>query len=277
MHKVWVHEEFAVHRRPGALRARRQACPALNIPLLIGAATLVVLLTGVPLFIIRTRQLPSPAVVRAALPSLQFKGSGYTARSRYRVSALPPRPIGPPSPRFNVRSAQIGYLASLISRTGIQSANASQLASLIVNESIAANWDPFLAASIIFAESTFRNHARSSAGAVGLMQIQPATGRYVSRLYRVRWHGPAALHDPPYNIRLGLAYLHYLKNLFGGDLSRALVAYNWGPGNLAQHLYKRGRRPPTESIVYSQKIQRLSRAWRQQFAAQTSRMYLSQG
>jgi len=79
--------------------------------------------------------------------------------------------------------------------------------------------DPALLRAVIKTESDFRQHAVSRKGAVGLMQLTPATA---ARL-RV-----SDVYDPIQNIRGGAKQLRHLLNLYQGDLPLALAAYNAG-------------------------------------------------
>ena len=82
--------------------------------------------------------------------------------------------------------------------------------------------DPILVKALIQVESGYRPKARSPKGAVGLMQIMPATARE----YKVR--NP---FDPKANIEAGVKHLKALLDRFGGDRTElALAAYNAGPG-----------------------------------------------
>lgn len=86
--------------------------------------------------------------------------------------------------------------------------------------------DPLLVLSVVEAESGFRPDARSSVGAVGLMQLMPSTGE---------WMGAEDLLDPIDNIFAGTRYLKYLEKRFQGDLDRQLAAYNAGEGNVMKY------------------------------------------
>lgn len=88
--------------------------------------------------------------------------------------------------------------------------------------------DPYLVAAIIRQESTFNPVVKSRAGARGLMQILPTTGRIISRQEgtRFRWQ---ALIDPEANIRMGTLYLRQMLDRFGGRVDYALASYNAGP------------------------------------------------
>ena len=92
--------------------------------------------------------------------------------------------------------------------------------------------DPFLVLALIKQESAFRTEARSPAGARGLMQIMPATGReWVNRL-RLAAIVEEDLYDPDLNLQLGTAYLAHLIGQFDGSVEKALAAYNGGPTNV---------------------------------------------
>ncbi len=86
--------------------------------------------------------------------------------------------------------------------------------------------DALLVAAIVEAESSFDPCAISRRGAVGLMQVMPATagGTALDRLT-----------DPDLNVNLGTGYLRHLLDLYEGDLELALAAYNAGPANVRRY------------------------------------------
>jgi len=88
--------------------------------------------------------------------------------------------------------------------------------------------DPHLLGAVIFVESRFDPTAKSSKGAVGLMQIMPATGEWVARQMGWESFRPEDLTDPVKNLELGCWYLAYLKKYFNGNEVAALAAYNAG-------------------------------------------------
>jgi hypothetical protein len=160
---------------------------------------------------------------------------------------------------------QVHFLSDLISSLHRGSKAPKMLAFSIVRQSKRANYDPILVAAVIKAESTFRQRAVSHVGALGLMQIMPATGEYISSKERIRWNGTGRLlDDSDYNIQLGIAYLQYLERMFNGDMEKVLIAYNWGPGNLIQAM-REGRRPPSQCIKYARTILADHRAWSKQY------------
>ena len=90
---------------------------------------------------------------------------------------------------------------------------------------ISATW----AYGVARSESLFMRDARSSAGAVGLMQLMPATGKEVARTIKLPYSGLSTLTDPGSNIRLGTSYLGQMAERYGGNRVLATAAYNAGP------------------------------------------------
>jgi soluble lytic murein transglycosylase len=91
--------------------------------------------------------------------------------------------------------------------------------------SIPSTW----AYGIARSESLFMRDVRSSAGAIGLMQLMPATGRDVARDIKLPYQGLTTLVDPESNIRLGTSYLGQMAARYGGNQVLATAAYNAGP------------------------------------------------
>ena len=88
---------------------------------------------------------------------------------------------------------------------------------------------PELLLAVAKRESHFRTQVRSAKGAVGLLQVMPATGREVAgHLGLKTW----SLDNPKDNARIGGAYLKALLARYGGDESLALAAYHAGPGRV---------------------------------------------
>ena len=83
-------------------------------------------------------------------------------------------------------------------------------------------------------ESEFNEQAVSPAGARGLMQLMPATAKAVAKSLDLAWRGERSLHDTPYNVRLGGAYLEDLLTDYGGSYVMAIAAYNAGPGRVSR-------------------------------------------
>lgn len=90
--------------------------------------------------------------------------------------------------------------------------------------------DSSLIAAVIFEESKFDPAVRSKAGAVGLMQVMPQTGRWVAAKKGRRFEEKDLL-DPDINVDFGSWYLRYLKDKYR-DEDLALAAYNGGLDNV---------------------------------------------
>jgi soluble lytic murein transglycosylase len=139
--------------------------------------------------------------------------------------------------------SQVHYVSEIIRSTVPNHAEANRLAYVIVAEALKGKVDPLFVAAVIKSESTFKKNARSYAGAMGLMQIMPDTGRYVSKRMNYAWIGADKLNDPVYNIKLGVSYLKYLEEMYAGNKEFMLIAYNWGPANLSDALKNRSNVP----------------------------------
>ena len=114
-----------------------------------------------------------------------------------------------------------------------------KIANIIFQVSSEYDYDPLAVASIIKVESYFNRKAQSNKGARGLMQLMPATAKYIAGKAGIKWLGLSKLNDPEYNIKLGITYFSYLKRKYRGNIHHALMAYNWGPGHLNSALRKR--------------------------------------
>lgn len=99
---------------------------------------------------------------------------------------------------------------------------------------------PAIVYSIIRGESAFVTDARSPAGALGLMQLMPATGAETARRIGLKLAHPSDLTAVDTNIAIGSEYLRIVLNQFGGSFPLAAAAYNAGPGRVRSWLPKSG-------------------------------------
>jgi soluble lytic murein transglycosylase len=144
------------------------------------------------------------------------------------VASHSPAPDG--SPRASDR---LKVYDEVQRRTGrLALAERTQLARAILEESRAAALDPLLVVALIHVESGFDPHAKSRAGALGLMQLMPPTMREEVALSRLASGDPL---DAVANVRAGIRYFARLLNAFE-DLDLALMAYNAGPARVRAHL-----------------------------------------
>jgi soluble lytic murein transglycosylase-like protein len=113
--------------------------------------------------------------------------------------------------------------------------------------------DPNLVRAVVTAESDFDPQTVSQAGAMGLMQLMPETAADM---------GVKDAFDPVQNIEGGTRYLSLMLERFGGDESKALAAYNWGPSNV-----ERGGRLPSETRTYLKRVARFKAMYAGGFSA----------
>lgn len=96
--------------------------------------------------------------------------------------------------------------------------------------------DPYLVAAVIRTESHFDAEAVSAAGAMGLMQVMPDTGNWISEKLGEEGFTSGDLFDPETNIRYGTWYLKFLSDKFDGNTDLMLAAYNAGHGRVGEWL-----------------------------------------
>ncbi len=106
--------------------------------------------------------------------------------------------------------------------------NISEYDKIISKAANKFNLDIALIKAVIKAESNFNHHAVSSKGAKGLMQLMPQTAMALN---------VSDVFHPENNIEGGARYLRYLLNLYRGNLTLALAAYNAGEGAVAKYNY----------------------------------------
>jgi soluble lytic murein transglycosylase len=118
---------------------------------------------------------------------------------------------------------------------------------LIRKHATARDLDPYMIAALIAQESTFTPDIRSSAGAIGMMQIMPSTGRQLARALKIPRYRVSMLTRPEINIRMGMLYFSTLVKRFGGAYV-ALASYNAGDHRVARWLAERPGLEPDEFV-----------------------------
>ena len=137
--------------------------------------------------------------------------------------------------------------------------------------------DPALIAAVIYAESHFRDGQTSAAGALGLMQLTPATARYIARKSGGTQFVVDDLATPQVNISYGAYYLRYLLRRYDGNENLALAAYNAGEGNVDRWIASARAHdralttaaiPYAETRAYVERVESVRRDYRRTYAAQ---------
>jgi soluble lytic murein transglycosylase-like protein len=127
-------------------------------------------------------------------------------------------------------------------------ARATQYDSIIEKAAVSAAVEPNLLRAVIVVESGFNSRAVSKKGAVGLMQLMPATATRF---------GVSNRYDPMQNIRGGAQYLKFLMDRFGHDVRLALAAYNAGEEAVDRN---GGQIPPfSETMAYVPRVLKIYR------------------
>lgn len=161
-----------------------------------------------------------------------------------------------------LRQAEVFMTESRISQVfqdyleGVSSARAPKLARHLLSLCRRYGFDPAFVLSLIQTESRFEAAALSSHGAIGLMQVQPATAVHIANRYGFPYAGDHVLIDPFQNLTIGMAYLAELRARYAGLPSYYLLAaYNMGPTKLDQALRNKSFRP-VKTLEYYNKIRR---------------------
>jgi transglycosylase-like protein with SLT domain len=155
---------------------------------------------------------------------------------------LVPHPHGIPTSRPQLLARTIHGARVPAATAPEQTRDSQSLGHLARQTAARVDVDPDLVDAVIRVESEYNPRAVSSKGAMGLMQLIPATARRF---------GVADPFDPAQNVEGGTTYLRYLLDLFGGDVPLALAAYNAGENAV---LRSNGIPPFAETRGYVRKV-----------------------
>ncbi|MBA3717865.1 MAG: lytic transglycosylase domain-containing protein [Actinobacteria bacterium] len=125
--------------------------------------------------------------------------------------------------------------------------------------------DPALLAAVIYQESKFHPRAKSSSGALGLMQLQPATAQGIALRTGGSKFRVEDLYDPELNIRYGSWYLRHLLDKYRNERN-ALAAYNAGQNNVDVWLREGKGIQFSETRHYVSRVEELKKIYRDAYA-----------
>jgi len=178
-----------------------------------------------------------PLVAAAAREGVRPKEAAFQAQD---PAATPPAPIARAASTAVAPSRTVERALSRC-RSKLADDERVRIARAVEREASRHGYDPLFVQALVEVESTCSPAARSRAGAIGLAQLRPSTGRAVAHETGVPWRGDATLLDPDANLRLGMAYLRKLESRFG-DVRLAVAAYNLGPERVAGMAPERAKR-----------------------------------
>jgi soluble lytic murein transglycosylase-like protein len=185
------------------------------------------------------------AMLTAGSPPVRSAPAGDTSFSAALQNATQATPTS-----FATQAAGITPTAVSPTSTSSSLPAGTPYAAEITQAATANGLDPALLAGLVKQESGFNPNAGSSAGARGLTQLMPGTASGL---------GVANILDPVQNLNGGAKYLKQQLDTFGGDVTKALAAYNAGPGAVQRF----GGVPPySETQNYVRIVQANAAAYR---------------
>ena len=127
--------------------------------------------------------------------------------------------------------------------------------------------DPALLAAVIYAESKFRPDVRSKSGAIGLMQLEPATAKGIALHTGGTRFRVDDLYTPELNVRYGAWYLRHLLDKYR-DEKTALAAYNAGQQNVDDWVAAHRGIPFAETRHYVSRVEKLKTLYRRGYGSE---------
>jgi soluble lytic murein transglycosylase len=127
--------------------------------------------------------------------------------------------------------------------------------------------DPALLAAVIYQESKFKANAKSTSGAIGLMQLLPATAQGIATHTGGTQFRTSDLYNPELNVRYGAWYLRHLLQKYG-DERTALAAYNAGQDNVDHWRADGGGIRFSETRAYVKRVEELKGIYRRAYGSE---------
>jgi N-acetylmuramoyl-L-alanine amidase len=200
-----------------------------------------------PNLIIAGRRLTIPTGSRAT-SSRAGDGTVHTVAAGETLSGI--------AVRYGVRSADIAAANGITNRNLIRigqrltipgdgrtvttasaaprgSMSRAEVGALIERTARQHGWNPAFVKAVAWQESGWSNSVVSSAGAIGIMQVMPDTGRFISQ--HLNGGRTLNLHDPAQNVLAGVLFLDYLHRITGGDTDMILAGYYQGLGSVRRN------------------------------------------
>lgn len=191
-----------------------------------------------------TSQVTPAAPVRAATHTVRRGDSLSVIARRYNVAMST---IMSANGIRNADHVRIGQRLRIPGATSQPSRSARQrsraeVGAVIERTSRKYNWNPAFVKAVAWQESGWKTGVTSSVGAVGVMQVMPGTGRFVSTWLVGR---DLNLRNTADNVEAGVAFLNYLHKLTGGDPEMILAGYYQGLGSVRRN----GMYPSTRQYI----------------------------
>lgn len=187
-----------------------------------------------PDLIVAGQRLRIPADLSASATHTVSGGdtlSSIAARYGTTVGALA-RANGIDDPNFIVAGQRLRVPSGGVRLSHAPHPSTDSVASTLETHAAQHGLEPALVKAVAWQESGWRQDARSSVGAIGVMQVMPDTAEYVNESLG---HGDLNVRETDDNVHLGVAYLRHMKQTLGST-KRALAGYYSGPGNVKDRL-----------------------------------------
>jgi len=196
------------------------------------------------------------ALLGLLVPVLGHSAEGVPRRDSSHVYLrMEKRPVTPSPFRLEIERSDYRLNSGVVTETLAPQKKGSALSAMIDRHANEKGLDPALVHAVIRAESDYRTDALSPKGAIGLMQVMPATG--------LRF-GVSDLNLPERNLKAGTTYLRHLLDRYD-NVPLALAAYNAGEGAVSRFGNKIPPYPETQGYV-----QGILRAYRRDLVPDTS-------